>query len=204
MGAIGHRTTGAAVGSGGGPVPPDISAEHPLSSGDDVLTGHLAFGIELGRLARALPLQANSLGGRRFRVMGGAEPHYVDLSPCAPLPCDCGDLAWRGGPREGPCKHMLRARLVEGDPVVVRAVAVLVGGLGELAAGLERRLRGTPIRLTRGILSRGALAAGYPLEEIDFRRTGPRVQARVELVLRSTGVSLGHLVRTPEGIEFVR
>lgn len=192
------------MGSGGGPVPPDISAEHPLSSGDDVLTGHLAFGIELGRLARALPLQANSLGGRRFRVMGGAEPHYVDLSPCAPLPCDCGDLAWRGGPREGPCKHMLRARLVEGDPVVVRAVAVLVGGLGELAAGLERRLRGTPIRLTRGILSRGALAAGYPLEEIDFRRTGPRVQARVELVLRSTGVSLGHLVRTPEGIEFVR
>lgn len=165
--------------------------------------GTQAFGVELGRLERALALQAFPLGTRRFEVTGGDESHFVDLAPDAASPCDCPDLAWRGGPRDGPCKHMLRARLAEGDAEVLLAVAALVTGMREYALGLERALRPPPIRLTTALKSRVALAVRHPVSALTFARAGTGTDASVSVLLGTTGVLLGALVRHPDGVEFV-
>lgn len=165
--------------------------------------GSQAFGINLGRLERALALQAFAVGSRRFEVTGGEESHFVDLAPDAASPCDCPDLAWRGGPREGPCKHMLRARLAEGDADTLLAVAALVAGMREYALGLERALRPPPIRLTAVLKSRVALAVRHPVSALTFDRAETGSDASVNVLLGTTGVLLGSLVRHPDGVEFV-
>lgn len=165
--------------------------------------GSQAFGIELGRLERALTLRAFPLGRRRFEVTGGDESHFVDLAPDAASPCDCPDLAWRGGPREGPCKHVLRARLAEGDPEVVRALATLVAGMREYALGLERALRPPPIRLTAALRVRVALAVRHPVSALRFSRPETGTNASVNVLLGTTGLHLGTLVRHLDSVEFV-
>ncbi len=81
--------------------------------------------IDLGRLERGLGLEGERVGDGRWRVEGGSEPHWVDLrTPDYPR-CDCGDYVWR----EQTCKHILAARLREGDPVVVGALGRLVQAL---------------------------------------------------------------------------
>lgn len=165
--------------------------------------GSQAFGIDLGRLERALALQAFPVGPRRFEVTGGDESHFVDLAPDAASPCDCPDLAWRGAPRDGPCKHVLRAQLAEGDAETLLAVAALVSGMREYALGLERALRPPPIRLTAALKSRVALAVRHPVSALTFDRAETWSDASVSVLLGTTGVLLGTLVRHPDGVEFV-
>jgi hypothetical protein len=88
-----------------------MGEESPLYSGGQ------AFGIELGLVERAAALNVYPLGERRYEITGWNEPHFVDLATDAAWPCDCGDFVWRGD-LAGPCKHLLHARLDEGDSCV--------------------------------------------------------------------------------------
>jgi hypothetical protein len=183
----------------GEPAPPSRACRRPAG----FFGGSQAFGIDLGRLERALALQAFPVGGRRFEVTGGEETHFVDLTPGAASPCDCPDLAWRGGPREGPCKHLLRARLAEGDPDVLLAVAALVAGMREYALALEGELRPPPIRLAAALKARVALAVRHPVSSLNFARAGSATDARVRVLLGTTEILLGTLVRHDDGVEFM-
>lgn len=166
-------------------------------------SGSQAFRIDLGRLERALELQAFPVGRRRFEVTGGEEAHFVDLAPDSASPCDCPDLAWRGESREGPCKHLLRARLAEGDPDVLLAVAALVAGMREYALALEGELRPPPIRLTAALKARVALAVRHPVSALTFARAESAMDASVRVVLGTTAILLGTLVRHDDGVEFI-
>lgn len=76
--------------------------------------------IDLGRLARAVHLDAQRIGDSVYLVSGGATAHRVDLR--VGEACDCDDRRIRGAT----CKHVLRAMLGEGDPDVLRALRDLV------------------------------------------------------------------------------
>lgn len=183
--------------------PPSPLPLQRTQRGRPIFAGSQAFGIDLGRLERALSLQAVPLGGLRFEISGGEDRHYVDLSPTAPCPCDCGDMIWRGGPSDGPCKHMLRARLALGDANVILAVAVLVGALHEHIVTLERRLRPKPIRVTKTVKIQVAAALRRPVSTLTFTRDPTSADATVFVELGTTGLRLGSLVRTPAGTEFI-
>lgn len=86
-----------------------------------------AGGVDLERLERSLGLRVRPAGRGRYQVLGGDEPHWVDLATANQPRCDCGDHLWR----ERICKHILAALLREGDERVLGAVSALV-----------RRLRG--------------------------------------------------------------
>jgi hypothetical protein len=88
-----------------------------------------AGGVDPERLERCLGLRVQSAGRGRYRVSGGAEPHWVDLHTAQHPRCDCGDHLWR----EAVCKHILAALLREGDERVVYALGVLVHQLREMA-----------------------------------------------------------------------
>jgi hypothetical protein len=88
-----------------------------------------AGGVEPLRLERSLALQAQPVGRGRYRVVGGNEPHWVDLYSDRQPRCDCGDYLWRAQV----CKHILAALLREGDERVLRAVSGLVRELQALA-----------------------------------------------------------------------
>lgn len=88
-----------------------------------------AGGVDVARLERSLGLRARRVGAGRYRVEGGAEPHWVDLHTAQHPRCDCGDHLWR----ERICKHILAAMLREGDERVLQAVAGLVARLRALA-----------------------------------------------------------------------
>jgi uncharacterized Zn finger protein len=88
-----------------------------------------AGGIDRMRLERSLGLRARAMGNGRYRVEGGAEPHWVDLHTANQPRCDCGDHLWR----ERVCKHILAAMLREGDERVLRELGVLVHHLRTLA-----------------------------------------------------------------------
>ena len=76
-------------------------------------TATVESAIELGRLRRALFLDAQRVGtGRRYIVDGGASTHCVDLDAYEGQQCDCPDYLWRENML---CKHVLLARLLEGD-----------------------------------------------------------------------------------------
>jgi hypothetical protein len=84
-----------------------------------------AGGVDMARLERGLGLEAARVGPGRYRVVGGSEPHWVDLHTRNQPRCDCGDHLWR----ERICKHILAALLREGDERVLRAVRQLVNEL---------------------------------------------------------------------------
>lgn len=84
-----------------------------------------AGGVETGRLERSLGLVARREGHGRYRVLGGAQEHWVDLYTAAYPRCDCGDHLWR----EAVCKHILAALLREGNARVIHAVGALVATL---------------------------------------------------------------------------
>jgi len=88
-----------------------------------------AGGVDLHRLERSFELEVTPTGEGRYRVWGGEEPHWVDLHTTHFPRCDCADHLWR----DRVCKHILAAMLREGDERVLRAVAVLVGRLRNLA-----------------------------------------------------------------------
>ena len=88
-----------------------------------------AGGVDSARLEKSLGLQVYPVGRGRYRVAGGAEPHWVDLYSAQHPRCDCGDHLWR----ERICKHILAALLREGDERVLQAVGGLVNRLREMA-----------------------------------------------------------------------
>ena len=100
----------------------DTVAEEEMRERNDI-------GIELGRVERGVQLLCESIGDRRYRVTGGDSTHWVDLvSPDHPR-CDCGDYLWR----EVTCKHIIAARLREGDEAVLHQVGALVRSLRQKA-----------------------------------------------------------------------
>lgn len=163
----------------------------------------LAFGVDLGRLEGALMLQARSVGPRQFEIVGGAEPHFVDLSTDAACPCDCGDFTWRGGTQPSPCKHMLRAMLAEGDSRILLATAALVAGIREYAEALERQLRPRPIRVTKAVKAEVARRVRHPVSALTFTRHETGTDPSVLVTLGSTGIRLGQLVRDEHGVAFI-
>ncbi len=78
--------------------------------------------IDPVRLARAVHLDAEAAGDGRYRVVGGAQMHHVDLRAADGHECDCADYRVRASL----CKHVLRAHLAEGDPEVLTALRTLV------------------------------------------------------------------------------
>ena len=85
-------------------------------------------GIDLERLERSLQLRGERVGIGRYRVMGGAQDHWVDLYTTSHPRCDCGDHLWR----EQLCKHILAALLREGNDRVVSALGRLFARLREI------------------------------------------------------------------------
>jgi hypothetical protein len=101
-----------------------------------------AGGVEPGRLERGVTLNAVRLARGRYRVDGGAEQHWVDLTTPNVPRCDCGDHLWR----DRVCKHILAALLREGDEEVIAAVGGLVRDLRAAATPPRppRRRRAKP------------------------------------------------------------
>lgn len=87
-------------------------------------------GIDLDRLERSLQLHGERVGIGRYRVVGGAQDHWVDLYTTSHPRCDCGDHLWR----EQLCKHILAALLREGNDRVVSALGRLFARLKEMPA----------------------------------------------------------------------
>src|SRR5262245_16132263 len=81
-----------------------------------------ARGLDAARLERCLTLQAFHIEPGRYHVLGGSQPHWVDLVSADVPRCDCGDYLWR----EQFCKHILAAMLREGDERVLSALRELI------------------------------------------------------------------------------
>jgi hypothetical protein len=177
---------------------PEPAPQRARKSRAAFFTGSVAFGIELGRLERALSLSAQPIGRRRFLVTGGAERHYVDLDAPSAAQCDCDDRV-----QVGPCKHILRARLHEGDESVLGAVATLVQAFSTYAKDLEQRLRPRTIRLTKSLVAHVARTVGHPVTALTFDRIRTGTDAGVIVHLGRTGIVLGRLVRDDTGIAFL-
>lgn len=101
-----------------------------------------AGGVDPARLARSLRLSARRMGPGRYRVVGGREPHWVDLRTRRFPRCDCGDHLWR----DRVCKHILAVLLREGDERVIASVADLVDTLSAEARDWQRAARPRPSR----------------------------------------------------------
>jgi hypothetical protein len=87
--------------------------------------------FEPNRLRRAVALLkgVERAGPRQYRVRGQDEPEYA-VSLDGDPPCYCADYYHRGSPTN-PCKHILAARLVDGDMALIQS-------LGELLLTAER------------------------------------------------------------------
>jgi hypothetical protein len=96
-----------------------------------------AGGVDPARLARSLHLSARRIGPGRYRVVGGREPHWVDLRTRRIPRCDCGDHLWR----DRVCKHILAVLLREGDEHVIASIGQLVDALSAEARDWKRAAR---------------------------------------------------------------
>ena len=96
-----------------------------------------AGGVDLERLERSLGLRGERVGHGRYRVMGGAHDHWVDLYTTSHPRCDCGDHLWR----ERICKHILAALLREGNDRVVTALGGLIERVRASGPPARRRER---------------------------------------------------------------
>jgi helicase len=68
------------------------------------------------RLRRALDLHCAVMHAHCWLVTGGLEPHRVEKAATA-WSCDCPDFA-----KGHTCKHILKVRLTQGDPLLTKAV----------------------------------------------------------------------------------
>jgi hypothetical protein len=89
--------------------------------------------IEMRRVERGVQLACEPAGDGRYRVTGGNTTHWVDLISRDHPRCDCGDYLWR----DAICKHIIAARLREGDEQVLFHVGALVRSLRKLAEEKE-------------------------------------------------------------------
>ena len=81
-------------------------------------------GYERGRLLRAGAYiekgRAKLLGPGEVEILSTNNKHrYVNLN--SDLPCDCEDQDFRGVPIRGQCKHVLCARMLNGDVALLTA-----------------------------------------------------------------------------------
>src|SRR4051812_38365769 len=90
--------------------------------------------LEEGRVERGVQLEAEMVGDSRYRVSGGDTVHWVDLLSHDHPRCDCGDYLWR----DAICKHIIAARLREGDERVLFQVGELVRALRQRNHELEK------------------------------------------------------------------
>jgi len=81
--------------------------------------------MEMSRVERGVQLEAEPAGRGLYRVSGGDTEHWVDLISRDHPRCDCGDYLWR----DVICKHIIAARLREGDEEVLFQVGALVRSL---------------------------------------------------------------------------
>lgn len=72
----------------------------------------------VGRLARAVHLNAERIDAETWRVSGGEHPHFVTTAGC-----DCADAAFRPG---FACKHVLAVRLRSGDAETLSGLRAIV------------------------------------------------------------------------------
>jgi hypothetical protein len=77
--------------------------------------------VEPGRLERARKLWCVPLGGRRYAVQGSREIQWIDMM--GEEPCYCEDALLDDG--RWVCKHILRAHIEEGHPLVMATLAQL-------------------------------------------------------------------------------
>ena len=81
--------------------------------------------IDFDRVERGVQLKAEMIEPGRYKVSGGDNTHWVDLIARDHPRCDCGDYLWR----DSLCKHIIAARLREGDERVLSQVGALVKSL---------------------------------------------------------------------------
>jgi hypothetical protein len=86
--------------------------------------------IDMRRVERGVQLHCELLGNGRYCVTGGDSVHWVDLISRDHPRCDCGDYLWR----DVICKHIIAARLREGDEQVLSQVGALVRSLTQTSA----------------------------------------------------------------------
>jgi hypothetical protein len=93
--------------------------------------------IEMGRVERGVQLECEPVGDGRYKVIGGNTVHWVDLISRDHPRCDCGDYLWR----DVICKHIIAARLREGDEEVLVQVGALVRSLKKQTEEQQQALR---------------------------------------------------------------
>ena len=93
--------------------------------------------MELGRVERGVQLACEPIGDGRYRVSGGGSVHWVDLKSSDHPRCDCGDYLWR----ESICKHIIAARLREGDEAALSKLGILVRSMREEVTEQRRALK---------------------------------------------------------------
>lgn len=98
---------------------PEGCASGPGGAGSEGTPGYRP--VDPARLARAVHLEAESLGAGRWRVRGGAAPHIVEVA-IRVRRCDCQDA--RRHP--GSCKHVLRVALEALPREVLTALRAVV------------------------------------------------------------------------------
>jgi hypothetical protein len=90
--------------------------------------------IDFDRVERGVQLHAEMIEPGRYKVSGGDITHWVDLiAPDHPR-CDCGDYLWR----DAVCKHIIAARMREGDEQVLFQVGALVKSLRQRRSKTSR------------------------------------------------------------------
>lgn len=74
------------------------------------------------RIVRGTRLSARPLGGGRFEITGGRQPHIVELNNASHPSCDCPDHNYRGMI----CMHINRALLAVGDTRTIELLGVIL------------------------------------------------------------------------------
>ena len=85
------------------------------------------------RVSRAVHLDATPQDDTTWRVTSADSFHLVSVGDSGLL-CDCRDFAIRGGP----CKHILRVGLANGDREVISALRLLIPNPQRLPAQRHR------------------------------------------------------------------
>jgi hypothetical protein len=98
------------------------NAAHPVAAHYHLPVNPAMLRIEPGRLLRAAHLSIEPLGLRRYAIPGSDEMRYVDMY--GEEPCYCEDALISGRPWV--CKHILRALIHEGHPLVLATLRQLV------------------------------------------------------------------------------
>ena len=90
--------------------------------------------IDLVRLCKAVHLETARRDDRTWEVTSADSFHLVTVADTGLL-CDCRDYAIRGGP----CKHIIRVGLANGDREVISALRLVVPNPQRYPAARKRQ-----------------------------------------------------------------